>query len=90
VRIQTNRGTGLGTTGVKMRIFLVPAMALALCACASTAPVANAPGVENAVYVVGEGMPQPQAVAASDTQQPADGTQQPSKLLKLYLYFAGR
>jgi hypothetical protein len=46
--------------------------------------------VQNAVYVVGEGMPQSQPVAAVDAQQPADGMQHSSKLLRLYWFFAGR
>jgi hypothetical protein len=65
-------------------------MAFVLCACASTAPGDLTPSVQNAVYVIGEGMPQSQAVAAVDAQRPADGMQPSSKLMRLYWFFAGR
>lgn len=73
-----------------MRNYFVPAIALVLCACASTAPSDSTPSVQNAVYVVGEGMPPSQATTAADTQQPMDGMEQPSKLMRLYWFFAGR
>ncbi len=72
-----------------MRSYFVPAIAFVLCACASTAPGDMAPAVQNAVYVVGEGTPQTQPVTTSDMQS-SDGMQQPSKLMKLYYFFAGR
>jgi len=72
-----------------MRSYLVPAMAFALCACASAAPGDSASPVQNAVYVIGEGMPQPQPVATADVQ-PAEGMQPSTKLMRLYWYFAGR
>jgi hypothetical protein len=73
-----------------MRSFLVPVMAFVLCACASTAPGESTPSVQNAVYVVGEGMPKTEATTTADTQQSPDGMEQPSKLLRLYWFFAGR
>ena len=74
-----------------MRSYVVPAMAFVLCACASTPPSEPTASVQSAVYVVGEGMPQSQAMTTADTQQSTDGTQQtPSKLMKLYWFFAGR
>jgi hypothetical protein len=73
-----------------MRSFLVPAMAFVLCACASTAPGGSTPSVRDAVYVVGEGMPKPEATTTAAAEPSPDGMEQPSKLLRLYWFFAGR
>jgi hypothetical protein len=72
-----------------MRSYLVLAIAFGLCACASTAQMDNQATVQNAVYVVGDGMPQSQPIATADMQQSME-PEQPSKLMRLYWFFSGR
>jgi hypothetical protein len=67
-----------------VRAFLMTAVAIALYACASTAP--QRPGFQNAVYTVGDNAPIADAGAAAPTESQGEL----SVVKRLYWFFAGR
>jgi len=67
------------------RGLMIAALAVAVCACASTAPQ-RAP-LQNAVYMVGDNAPLVKANAGSDTTE-TEG--QFPVIKRLYWFFAGR
>ena len=66
------------------RAFLMTAVAIALCACASTAPQRS--GFQNAVYMVGDSAPLMNTSAA----EPTESQGEISVVKRLYWFFAGR
>jgi len=66
------------------RAFLMTAVAIALCACASTAPQRS--GFQNAVYTVGDSAP----VANTSTAAPTESQGEYSVVKRVYWFFAGR
>ena len=66
------------------RAFLMTAVAIVLCACASTAPQRS--GFQNAVYMVGDSAPRMNTSAAAPTESQGEF----SVVKRLYWFFAGR
>lgn len=66
------------------RAFLMTAVAIAVCACASTAPQRS--GFQNAVYMVGDSTPSVNTSAV----EPAASQGEYSVVKRLYWFFAGR
>lgn len=66
------------------RGFVMAALAVAVCACASTAP--ERASLQNPVYMVGDNAPLLKANAGSDVE----GEGQFSVIKRIYWFFAGR
>ena len=66
------------------RAFLMMAVDIALCACASTAPQRS--NLQNAVYMVGDSAPLVNTSAADTTESQGEI----SVVKRLYWFFAGR
>ncbi len=68
------------------RAFLMTAVAIALCACASTAPQRT--NLQNAVYMVGDNTPPVNTSASVADPKASQGEY--SVVKRLYWFFAGR